>query len=101
MVIAAFVYLPDEVQPAQGRCLGTGSAADPRYHGGNPRLLAIGAVLIGLVLASAIQLLTGYFTETNRRPVREIGESSLTGARDRDPVRYLGRASSPPSTRRC
>jgi K(+)-stimulated pyrophosphate-energized sodium pump len=36
-------------------------------------------VVIGLVLASAIQLLTGYFTETNRRPVREIGESSLTG----------------------
>src|SRR2546421_10486502 len=48
-------------------------------QGGNPRYLAIGAVLIGLVLASAIQLLTGYFTETNRRPVREIGESSRTG----------------------
>jgi K(+)-stimulated pyrophosphate-energized sodium pump len=49
-------------------------------HGGSPRWLAIGAVVIGLVLASAIQLLTGYFTETNRRPVREIGESSETGA---------------------
>ncbi|WP_344746999.1 sodium/proton-translocating pyrophosphatase, partial [Streptosporangium vulgare] len=33
----------------------------------------------GLVLASAIQILTGYFTETNRRPVRDIGESSRTG----------------------
>jgi K(+)-stimulated pyrophosphate-energized sodium pump len=32
------------------------------------------------VLASAIQLLTGYFTETNRKPVREIGEASETGA---------------------
>ncbi|MBO0820386.1 MAG: sodium/proton-translocating pyrophosphatase, partial [Nocardiopsaceae bacterium] len=32
------------------------------------------------VLASAIQLLTGYFTETNRRPVKDIGESSRTGA---------------------
>ncbi|HEY7016490.1 MAG TPA: sodium-translocating pyrophosphatase [Streptosporangiaceae bacterium] len=49
-------------------------------HGGSPRWLAIGAVVIGLVLASAIQLLTGYFTETNRKPVREIGESSETGA---------------------
>ena len=29
---------------------------------------------------SAIQLLTGYFTETNRRPVKDIGESSRTGA---------------------
>jgi K(+)-stimulated pyrophosphate-energized sodium pump len=36
--------------------------------------------VIGLVLASAIQLLTGYFTETNRKPVREIGEASETGA---------------------
>ena len=42
--------------------------------------LAIGAVLIGIVLASAIQLLTGYFTETNRKPVRDIGDSSETGA---------------------
>jgi K(+)-stimulated pyrophosphate-energized sodium pump len=32
------------------------------------------------VLASAIQLLTGYFTETNRRPVIDIGKSSETGA---------------------
>ncbi|TDQ55344.1 sodium-translocating pyrophosphatase [Actinorugispora endophytica] len=47
---------------------------------GDPRYIAIGAVLIGLVLAAAIQLLTGYFTETTRRPVREIGESSETGA---------------------
>lgn len=46
---------------------------------GNPQLIAIGAVLIGLLLAAAIQLLTGYFTETNRPPVREIGESSRSG----------------------
>jgi K(+)-stimulated pyrophosphate-energized sodium pump len=31
------------------------------------------------VLASAIQLLTGYFTETNRKPVREIGEATAGG----------------------
>ena len=37
-------------------------------------------MVLGLVLASAIQLLTGYFTETNRKPVREIGEASETGA---------------------
>jgi K(+)-stimulated pyrophosphate-energized sodium pump len=73
VVIAAFIYLPSKfsglhnVGPAIAR------------HGGDPRLLAIGAVVVGLVLASAIQLLTGYFTETNRRPVKEIGESSLTG----------------------
>ncbi|MBG0814014.1 sodium-translocating pyrophosphatase [Planomonospora sp. ID82291] len=70
---AAFLYLPgsfaelDGVSPAI-------AAVDS-----DPRLIAIGAVLIGLVLASAIQVLTGYFTETDRRPVREIGESSVTG----------------------
>ena len=43
-------------------------------------MIAFGAILIGIALASTIQLLTGYFTETNRRPVKDIGESSLTGA---------------------
>jgi K(+)-stimulated pyrophosphate-energized sodium pump len=37
------------------------------------------AVLIGLILASLIQVLTEYFTSTERRPVKEIAESSLTG----------------------
>ncbi|SCG63579.1 sodium-translocating pyrophosphatase [Micromonospora coxensis] len=45
----------------------------------NPRTVAIGAVVIGIVLAAAIQALTGYFTETNRRPVQDIGKSSQTG----------------------
>ncbi|HEX6968840.1 MAG TPA: sodium-translocating pyrophosphatase [Micromonosporaceae bacterium] len=44
-----------------------------------PRAVAIIAVVIGIVLAAAIQALTGYFTETNRRPVQDIGQSSLTG----------------------
>ena len=75
VVVASFIYLPAKFSELKG-------VTDHAIlsHGGNPRWLAIGAVLIGLVLASAIQLLTGYFTETNRRPVREIGESSLTGA---------------------
>ncbi|AQZ67416.1 Pyrophosphate-energized proton pump [[Actinomadura] parvosata subsp. kistnae] len=68
---AAFWYLPSSFSGLTGSSI-TNFDADPR-------LIAIGAVLIGLVLASAIQLLTGYFTETNRRPVREIGESSRTG----------------------
>src|SRR6266702_2328757 len=75
---AAFIYLPAKFSDLKG-VTGPGSLAI-LAHGGSPRLLAIGAVLIGLVLVSAIQLLTGYFTETNRRPVKEIGESSLTGA---------------------
>jgi K(+)-stimulated pyrophosphate-energized sodium pump len=46
----------------------------------NARWIAIGSVAIGVVLAAVIQALTGYFTETNRRPVRDIGKSSVTGA---------------------
>jgi K(+)-stimulated pyrophosphate-energized sodium pump len=74
VVVAAFVYLPSSFSKLSG-------ISDPTilHHSGDPRLLAIGAVVIGLVLASAIQLLTGYFTETNRRPVREIVDSARTG----------------------
>jgi len=71
VTVAAFWYLPDTFAGLSGESVQ--SDADPR-------VIAIGAVLIGLILASAIQLLTGYFTETTRRPVREIAESSRTGA---------------------
>ena len=74
VVAAAFLYLPARFSQLKG-------LADHSIlsHGGSPRWFAIGAVIIGLVLASAIQLLTGYFTETNRKPVEEIAESSVTG----------------------
>ena len=38
------------------------------------------AVLIGLILASIIQVLTQYFTDTKHKPVQEIAESTVTGA---------------------
>ena len=75
VVGAAFWYLPSKFSELTGV-----TQIGILRHGGSPQWLAIGAVVIGLVLASAIQLLTGYFTETNRKPVKEIGESSQTGA---------------------
>ena len=75
VAVASFTYLPAHFS----QLTGVTDRAILR-HGGSPQWLAIGAVVIGLVLASAIQLLTGYFTETNRRPVREIAQSSRTGA---------------------
>jgi K(+)-stimulated pyrophosphate-energized sodium pump len=69
VAIAAFLYLPATFAELP---VATGAT-------GNPRYIAVGAVLIGLVLAAAIQLLTGYFTETARKPVRDIARSSLTG----------------------
>jgi len=38
------------------------------------------AVLIGLVLASVIQVLTQYFTDTKFKPVREVANATKTGA---------------------
>ena len=66
---AAYSYLPNSFAGLHG---GTTSSRDPR-------LIALLAVVIGIVLASLIQVLTGYFTETSRKPVRNIGTSSLTG----------------------
>jgi K(+)-stimulated pyrophosphate-energized sodium pump len=37
------------------------------------------AVLFGLILASVIQVLTQYFTDTKFKPVREIAEATQTG----------------------
>jgi K(+)-stimulated pyrophosphate-energized sodium pump len=75
VAVAAYQFLPATLGELQG-------ASDPFLADGvvvNPRHMAIGAVLIGIVLAAAIQQLTGYFTETNRKPVDDVSKSSLTG----------------------
>ncbi|NLU75536.1 sodium-translocating pyrophosphatase [Streptomyces sp. HNM0575] len=76
VAIAAFTYLPSKYSDLKG--VG-GDAQEILGHSGDPRVLAIVAVAIGIVLAAVIQQLTGYFTETNRKPVRDIGRTSLTG----------------------
>src|SRR5699024_10955698 len=80
VVVTAFWYLPANFEELSG--VGDTVLAEISEAGTNPdpRFIAIAAVLIGLLLAAAIQLLTGYFTETDRRPVKDIGESSETGA---------------------
>ncbi|MBX6355194.1 MAG: sodium-translocating pyrophosphatase [Micromonosporaceae bacterium] len=70
VAIAAWAYLPGSFTDFEN-----GSVSSNR----DPRLVAIGAVVIGIVLAAVIQALTGYFTETGRRPVRDIGKTSETG----------------------
>src|SRR4051794_3496179 len=71
VAVASFVYLP-----ATFGELSQSPLADVDR---NPRVVAIVAVVIGIVLAAIIQALTGYFTETGRRPVKDIGKSALTG----------------------
>lgn len=70
-VVLALVYLPGDFSDL------TNSSVDADV---SPRLVAALAVLIGIVLAAAILGLTGYFTGTDHRPVKDVGKTSLTGA---------------------
>ncbi|GHF62824.1 K(+)-insensitive pyrophosphate-energized proton pump [Streptomyces mashuensis] len=73
VAVAVYTYLPSSYAAL------TGIDDALKGHDGDPRVLALVAVAIGIVLAALIQQLTGYFTETSRRPVRDIGKTSLTG----------------------
>ncbi len=72
--IAAFVYLPTSFDDL------TGGLTSEAVGGGNPAMIAAVAVIIGIVLAGAILWLTGYYTGTEYRPVKDVGETSRTGA---------------------
>jgi K(+)-stimulated pyrophosphate-energized sodium pump len=70
--IAAYIYLPSSFAD-----LGVSALAG---QSGDPRFFATLAVIIGIVLAAVILALTGYFTGTEHRPVKDVGKTSLTGA---------------------
>jgi K(+)-stimulated pyrophosphate-energized sodium pump len=70
--VAAFVFLPSSFSQLTG-------AADTSITG-SPELIASIAVIIGIVLAGVILWLTGYYTGTEHKPVKEVGKTSLTGA---------------------
>jgi K(+)-stimulated pyrophosphate-energized sodium pump len=78
VTLAALLYLPTSwatlLGPNWKQTLGV--SGDPSL---SPPAVAIIAVIIGIALAAIIQRLTGYFTETGRRPVEDIGKTSLTG----------------------
>ncbi|MBE8525839.1 sodium-translocating pyrophosphatase [Amycolatopsis sp. H6(2020)] len=68
--IAAFVYLPSSFSE-----FGAGYE-----NAGNPAVIATIAVIIGIVLAAVILKLTGYYTGTEYKPVKDVGKTSETGA---------------------
>jgi K(+)-stimulated pyrophosphate-energized sodium pump len=74
--LATFTYLPSDFKLMTGLSPEAVAAAGDS----NPRVIALGAVLIGIALAAAIQVLTGFFTETGKRPVNDVAASSETGA---------------------
>ncbi len=77
VVAATFWLLPERLVDIKG--LVTENIEIVSIETFNPRVLAIASVLIGIVLAAAIQQLTAYFTETERRPVDDVSKTSLTG----------------------
>jgi K(+)-stimulated pyrophosphate-energized sodium pump len=74
-VIAAYVYLPDKFSEFKNV-----TGLDMAGADGDPRLIASAAVVIGIVMAAGILALTGYYTGTEHRPVKDVGKTSLTGA---------------------
>ncbi|GAA1019619.1 MULTISPECIES: sodium-translocating pyrophosphatase [Amycolatopsis] len=69
--VAAFIYLPSSFAD-----FGEGFA----HNTGNPAVIATVAVIIGIVLAALILRITGYYTGTEHKPVKDVGKTSETGA---------------------
>ena len=73
-VILSYVYLPGSFADFNNvGALAAGADGDPRF-------IASTAVVIGIVMSAGILALTGYFTGTEYRPVKDVGKTSLTGA---------------------
>ncbi|MDN5805075.1 MAG: sodium-translocating pyrophosphatase, partial [Microlunatus sp.] len=72
--IAAFIYLPSSFAALGVEGLEFAGPID------DPRIVAIGSVVIGIVLAVIILALTGRYTGTEHRPVNDVAKTSLTGA---------------------
>ncbi len=71
-VILSYVYLPGSFADF--------THADVVGAEGDPRFIAASAVVIGIVMSAGILALTGYYTGTEHRPVKDVGKTSLTGA---------------------
>ena len=71
---ATFTYLPNSLKNMSGL------SPEAQSVDIDPRFFSLGAVLIGIALAAAIQVLTGFFTEVGKRPVNDVAASSKTGA---------------------
>ena len=74
--LATFTYLPAQFSMLHN----VNQSVLDEAGTSNPRVIALAAVVIGIVLAAGIQVLTGFFTEVGKRPVRDVAASSETGS---------------------
>ncbi|WP_252975140.1 sodium-translocating pyrophosphatase [Janibacter melonis] len=72
--VVAFVYLPSSYAELGSRNQEIAALS------GDPRLAALLAVILGIVLAAVILWLTGYYTGTDKRPTKDVARTTLTGA---------------------
>ncbi|WP_369052608.1 sodium-translocating pyrophosphatase [Kineococcus terrestris] len=72
--VACFLYLPGTFAELPG------AADDVRILDGDPRLVALAAVFLGVLLAVLILWITGHFTGTEATPTRDVADSARTGA---------------------
>ncbi|NAZ82558.1 sodium-translocating pyrophosphatase [Kineococcus sp. R8] len=72
--VACFAYLPSSFGGLTG--------GNPTVTGldGDPRLVALCAVGLGILLAITILWITGHYTGTESQPTKDVADSSLTGA---------------------
>jgi K(+)-stimulated pyrophosphate-energized sodium pump len=73
-VVLSYVYLPSTFAGFDNV-----TGIDMGGAEGDPRVIASAAVVIGVVMAAGILALTGYYTGTEFRPVKDVGKTSLTG----------------------
>jgi K(+)-stimulated pyrophosphate-energized sodium pump len=78
-VVVSFIYLPTSFADFSGLGVNTLEQISGAPEG-NPALIASIAVVIGIVMAAGILALTGYYTGTEYKPVKDVGKTSLTGA---------------------
>src|SRR5207342_1450891 len=79
-VVLSFVYLPTDFADFTGIPTNALDQISAGQADGNPALIASIAVVIGIVMAAGILALTGYYTGTEFKPVKDVGKTSLTGA---------------------
>jgi K(+)-stimulated pyrophosphate-energized sodium pump len=83
VAIVCFTFLPSKFEKFHGyrsfKAFSGATFFTDHIPDRSPAVIAFVAVLLGIVLAVVIQQLTGYFTDTIRRPVKDVAKTSLTG----------------------
>ena len=81
-VVAVFLYLPSTwtALAAPSQDVAAMASGQTPIAVTDPRLAVAGAVVVGIVLGVGVLALTGHYTDTAKKPTREVAATSRTGA---------------------